>query len=755
MRYDEVCELFECYEDSLIKVSDAREMYIKALLQTGNARFYTFVKDNMQDCLKLFIQKVLSENDFKRIMDVPSDLNTEDTKLLCNKINYLTKYLDDFVLQSIIVLSDDLRDLAINTGKLVDFGLSTDQVDNFVSIYKTDSFPRERDILSLAERLYLFIGACDTSKDFAIFAHECGYDALPLLWKIYSDTDDIDAKLELLSMNPESRQGKEQEYCALLLQKNEYTQFLSEVKKLDTYSQETIVQTAIAKCHVGEDISNELNQLEEGIKDISINYLNQMLSVMVDVHMFDEVEEFIVIHFDEMLSYYNVNEIECIVTASGKLSDDNLKKMQKVALNKEVKKLAMYIYESFGIGRLKGASKNYVEEILAEYTNYDEVTQKQILEHLRIVYAKNKDVAVKIVLSELTNILSSNGDTSEICRRIESTIDGMSLASNGVLALMNLLKTYELPVTHQICKSIIFMCKENGIKKECIEFFNSTPSIYTLQNNTDVLCMLCSMYRESVIEGSFIKEWIDGAIATCARLVDTEYFYDAEYCMYTIQNGLKNEAFAKFNLLAMLEKKHEIPDEILPEIKEEAEKMHLSEETTIFDLFVEMAENSELHKIVEYCEYCGSFINDDKALIEYYNANINDTTVDSYSVEDCTVLLKLLYSNHQNGEYWYHCANMPLEEYPGIYAKLLYKASLLNNKESMWKKCIDACERHSQEELLMDVLIDCATNIPMPYGLQNLRVILAEKVNTNPLYFSPLDNNRLAELISIMATTMH
>ncbi len=749
-RYGEVCELFECYEARLIKNSKARETYIRALIATNNFRLYDFVKDNMQDCLNLFEQNGLTQQDFEPILNA----GPEDAVFLCKEVIRMAKYLDNPVLQSILILSDHLRDLAIDTEKLVDFGLDVKQVENFVSVYKTDSFPRGRDVSSLAERLYLFIGSCDATKDFSLLAYKCGFDAIPLLWKIYTDTNDIDAKLELLSKNPESRKGKEKEYCSLLLQKGEYEQFVSEVQKLDIDSQELMVQTAIAKCYLKKDICDEMAYLKNGIQEVSFHLLNQLISVMADMELFSDVEDFIVEHFEEMLSTYSSSEIESIVTATGKLSPENLKKIQKVAISKESEKLAMYIYETFGLGRLKGASKKFIEESLLQYPEYSEEMQKQMLEHLRIIYAKNQEFVAKIVLSEITNILSSNSDTDEMCAKTEQAIDGVTLSSDGILELMNLLKTYELPIAPNMCRSIISMCKDSGIGKECLAFFNSIPSFFSHQNNIDVLYMLCEMYQGAIIENSFDEKWIDNVIKTCAKLVDTEYFYDAEYCMYRVQKKFGNEEFAKFNLFALLDKKHEISADFLSELETEAEKMHITEETSIFDLFVEMAKSADIGKIVEYCEYCGHFIRDSKALLEYYNDNFSDTTVDAYSIESCEVLLKLLYRNPQHGEYWYHCANMPLEEYPGVYAKLLYKASLINNKESLWKKCIDACERHSQEDLLMDVLIDCATNIPMPFGLQNLRAILAEKVNTNPLYFSPLDNNRLAELISIICGRM-
>ena len=745
-RYSEVCELFECYQDKFTKLPVAREIYIKVLIKTGNQRAYSFIRDNMQDFLNLYVRGDLSED------DLISHGEPCEASLLWENIGDVLRYLDDTVIASIIGITDDLRDFAVNTVKLADFGLNTEQVENFVSVYKTDSFPRERDILSLAKRLYLFIGSHNATKDFALFALKCGFDALELLWEIYTQANDVDAKYQLLSENPEFEVGKEREYCAILMQKGEYEKFLTEAQKLDYDSAELAVQMIIAKCHLGGSFDQELEYLENGISGIGFELLSQMIFAMADMPKSSYIEAFIAEHFDQMLSLYSAEELEILVTAGGRLGEDSLKKIQKTANARDSKKLVMYIYEIFGLGRQKGASGKFIEEALAQYM--EDGDEGSTLAHLRVIYAKNQEFVNKIILCEITKILSFEDSIQKMCEKIEQAIEDRALSAGGISQLMNLINERELPITPKIYNSIIFMCRDREITKECLDFINSTERFYSLENDIDVLGVLCRMYKDAAKDKTFEENWLGGAIKTCAKLVDTDYFYEAVYCMYQVQMLFENYELAKFNLLELLDKKHEAPAELLEEIEAEAEKMQIGDDTDIFSLFVEMADKSDIAAIEEYCAYCGNFVRDNKALADYYRENFSDTNVDSYSAESCQVLLKLLYINPKEGEFWYQCANMPLEEHPEVYAKLLYKASLLNNKESMWKKCIDACERYSQEDLLMDVLIDCATYIPMPYGLQNLRSILAEKVNTNPLYFSTLDNDRLAELISIICKRM-
>ncbi len=749
-RFHELCQVFDCYEGYLTKVQSARELYITAMMKTAAPGFCEFVCDNMQDLVNLMANGRVSVNNLNEAADVFFASDDERAGTLCRKIIELSKYSDDFVLQSIILISDDLRDIAIDTEKLLAMGLSAKQTENFASVYKTDAFTRGRDILSLSQRLYSFTGtSISAAKDYALLAMDFGYSAASMLWRIYTDTNDFDAKLNLLSIRPEFRQGKEQEYCSLLFQKKEYEEFLSEVQKLGLESCDLKSQIIIAKCHLNIDISEELDYLCGKIKDISAYHLSGMLKTMLDSGLTDQAASFLADHFEEILSVYSTSEIESIVTASGTISADNLKKLQKTATAQGTRKLSIYIYEYFGTGRLKGASKDFLTEMLEDKTLGEE-DRRTLLQHLRIIYAKNTEFSAKIVLDEITDILSSAEDTDTVCTKIEHAIEGVVLAPEGIKSFIGILGMHNVPITESISTSLINMCFAAGMKTECLDFFASLPDFIHKQKNTDILYMLCRMYNEAVSEGCFKPEWADNAINACAKLIETEHFFDAAYCTYKIQKLSENKHYAKFNLFVLLDKQYEIPGEFTQEIEAETAEIGITGETNIFDLFVEMADESDLSEITAYCEYCKQYIGDTTSLLDFYDELCRNETIDSYSMESCVVLLKLLYSNPNNGEYWKCCIDMPLENFPGVYTKLLYKASLLCNKESMWKKCIDACERHSQDDLLTDALIDYAANIPIPYGLQKFREIMAEKTNTNPMYFSQLDEERLAELVSIM-----
>ena len=743
-RFEELCALYECYEDALKKSQQAREFYLGGLLSTNSSKLFSYLCSNIQDCLNMIATNKISVEQIK----VSSSAEDERVSLLREKIAEISSHLNNDIIKSIIVVCDDLREIATNTEKLVDFGLDANQIENFASVYKTDAFPRGRNILNIAERIYSFINnANNAAKDFADLATECGFNAKQLLWKIYANDNNTDAQLQLLTDYPDIRSGKEAEYLNLLIQKKEYEKFLSESEKNNIVSPEVALQTIIAKAKLGQDVHEDLANVSDDVFTLSAQNITETAEALADANLYDDLGFFVINNFEKILSAYAPTDVESIITANGKLSAENIKALQKSATAVDCKKLTMYLYENFGVGRYKSASKEFLTQMLSNDTAND---RKDLLQHLRTIYAKNAEFTLKIALNEITYILSTDISQDEKCKRIEKAIDETDLSSDGIVALIDLINTHNLPVTQKTCEKIVVMCDNAGLQSKCIDFINSIPSFFKNQTNVSLLNLLCGMYDDMLNKKVFKPEWIENAIEVCEKLVDTEYFYRALYCAYSIQTYLGNKSFAMFNLFNLLERKQNVPQDYAEKIEAAAKENLINENTNLFDLFVQMATVSSLNEIEEYCTYCGKFIvNKDS-----FKWLIADKTEEAYSLESSIDLLKALYCNPKSSEYWSSCVNMPLENSPVVYAKLLYKSSLINNKETLWKRCIDACEIISQEDLLMDVLIDCAKKMPAPYGLQNLRALLAEKTNTNPLYFSQANKEKLATFISVMCKRM-
>ena len=745
-RYSDVCLLFECYEESISGVQKARSVYLRSLCKSASERFYEFACKDFQECIALISQGAITIDDIAECEHVFRENGAEREAEFCSHLIDKKEYYNDAVVRSIITISNGLRELAIDSDKLVEFGLNTERADKFVSVYKTDGYTRDRSILGAAYRMYSLIGAdCNTvTRDLAIFAQENGFDALSLLWSIYSDIDDNSSKLYLLQSYPEYQVGREQEMCTLLLKQNKYEDFLRELPRLDNVTPEQQLQKIIAKCRLNMDISEDLSSVSN-IHAVSSKWVIETVATMFNAGLIHETASFVASHFEEALENYSEQEIYAFVTGGGTIGEDGLKAIQKASVA-EAKKLAIYIYEIFGIGRMKLASRDLFTNFLANYSGIDEKVACQ----MRVIYAKNEEYLTKIILNDISNMFSTITDKELLQQKVEAIVENTLLPADGVLAFLDLAKTHDLSITPNLCKHIIRMCENADIQSECIDFFNSNLNVLIESKCYDIMHMLCQLYNDAFSQGTFKDEWIENAAMLCYPLINKQYFYSAQYCLFHIEKARGNHFLAKSLLFMLLEKKHVIPFELLSAIEEEAHEMQLNEFVTLYDLFIEMAEVTSLRGILDYCELLGRFIDDKASLIKYYNDILNNENAETYSVESCVVLLKLVFSDPENPAYWEQCQKMPLEKYPAVYSKILYRISLLDNKDSKWKRCIDACERYAQEELLADVLIDCVRTVPVPFGLHEIRIALADKVNTNPAYFAQFNDEKLKELATIL-----
>ncbi len=747
-RYKELISVFKCYENIFIKIRESRELYILSLLNMRDSEFYTFACNNFQDMIQMIRESSLTVEMLNKASEAFYQNGDERSSLLCKKTVEFDESMNNEVIYEIILLSENLRETAISGEKLMDLGLENRQIESFASIYKTGAFSRERDILSVAERLYSFIGVKnDITLILANLALECGYDASSFLYKIYTETNDDVSKLQLFKQYEQSRRGREVEFCSLLLKQKEYEQFLCEVDGISDKSAQVIAETIIAKCRLNKDVANELSELRTNIDNIPSSCLVEMLSSLFDSMIIDAIENFLIYHFEEMLSEYSVDELEKIVSINGKFPSENLKHLQKEAASQNKRKLVYYIFEYFGVGRFKGASKEFFDESLNNTTCSNE-EYKTLLCHLRKIYAKNKECSVKIVLHEITHILNSTEDKYIICHNIENLIDGVDFSPIGIASFINLFKTYSLPITKSICFSLINMCESNGMQKVFLSFINDISISSKDKNFPEIAILLCNQYIKAIKNDYFDNEWFERAIKICIELNREKKSYEAILCAYYLQKRNENIELAKYNLFLLLENEYIVPDEVLAELKIDAQELNITENIILLDLFVEMTVKASMKEINDYCIYCGEFIEDKDSLKRYYY-EMNEETFDS--AETTTIILKMLYIEPENGTNWANVAQkISLEKYPIGSIKLMFQASMLNNKENLWKKCVDMCERYSQDGILADVLIEYARNIPAPFGLQHFRAELAEKVNKNSLYFSQIDEEKLVSLITIL-----
>ncbi len=733
-RFYELQLLYECYEEKLVSNKRARELYIISLINRPEDKLYSFVCTNMQDFMSLMADGVITTDDLLRAQRF-----IENDKLFTTLVE-LSAYLDDTVLKSIITMSDRLREFAMDTSLLAEFDLSAERLESFVFAYKAGNFDRGRNVLSVAKRLFTFIG-CEkgAAKAFALLSLDFGYNAFAALWKIYDAENNRVGKLALLTKFPEQQAENMSEYRALLLEKPDYSAFLASITEDEEVSSELAVQITIAKCNLNQELSHDL--LTGKLSEVAPLWVQKMFSAMFDANHTAELTTFLDTRFDEMLCTYTAEEVALMVTA---LPEAFLKTLQKECENK---KLTYYLFENLGLGRYKAKSGAFFSQMLELYADAEDKTA--LSRQIKTIYGKNDALITDLTLLEISHILENHKDAASLSEAVSQLVLDTALTNECMSRLLATLADTDIVLTHQLWMTIIDKCTELNMEKECFDFINALPAFYLTDGKAEFLNLLCKLYSAALENGYFDTSCSDRAITLCHKLLDTEYSTEALLCAYNLQKHLGNSDFAKFNLLMLNEKKI---DALQEKLSAEYEYQQMTVNTNVLSLFIDMANSSSIAEIREYCTYCGKFVRDASGLEDIFYG-MQDEKSENYSLDISVVLLKLLYHTPDSAKYWQECLKLPIDTTSAAYAKLMYCACLAGNDTKLWESCLDTCEQYC-ESIFPRVLISFAESIDDRRYFGTFRGLLADKIKIDPGYLSPLSEEDSLLLTKLLCKQM-
>ncbi len=750
-RFLEVVHIYGSYELFLEKSDLAREFYIIASIKTGNTSAIKFIFKNMQDGMRLIANGNIPADEFTAFLSKERG-RIEDKGSLYN-IETLTECLKNPILSSIITLSSELREFAVNTEKLEGFGLNKKAIENFEAVYRNDTYTHERSILDISRRIYSFIGTFgDYSRNFAWASLDFGYDAYSMLLRIFLDAEDTKSQLELMLDYPEAIEGREELYGRLLLAHDKYDKFLSEVKSgVLTKTPTLTAQIIIAKCKTEASFDDELNEIAEGRFELPAYWLVAALEAITENNI-QRALDFLVNGFEQLLSLYSADELAEIITVGGKIDETALLKLQKTAWSEGCKSLAVYISETLGIKNPDIDTDAFLNSTLDTLAGADEDISTATRSRLMTLYSGNPHLNARIALYSISRLLEASIEPETLTASLEAETSEITLSRDNARVLLDILGSHSINLSEALATNIIKICRETELVNECIEYLNLQNVSGTFDDH-DTLNKICELYCIILRRGEFeFDRWFENAEEICTKLLKGPYFMNAALCMYLMQKAIGNLHFMRFSAFSLLERTHEISEDILDILQSEPQLSEILEKN-VFDLFVDMASNSSVEEIISYCHFCKKYSNDKVGLFDrYLRSQEENGAGKAYTTEESSIVLKLLYSNPENADYWFDCIKLPLEENPIVHTKILYITSPMINKFNLWKKCLDYCERYCREELLNGALISCAEKIRAPYDLQDLRTHLANKINANPYYFSQLDAERLPHFIETLCS---
>lgn len=748
-RYEELISLYESYEAYVQDNRIAREIYLYALILTKNEKIKSFICENFQDFVRISAEGSPYRSSMMSVFDEIIDGNDEQLAAFVNEILRVCNMLSEPIIKNIVLLTNDLR--RVDAESLSDFGLEQKQIDSFLSVYKTDNYSHERSVIETASRIFSFIGVCrNVAKELLDFAETQGYKNLKLKWNISYASGDLDEQLEIIQQNPEFINGREKEYCSLLFQKGMYKEFLEETEKIGYEAEDYEYKSFIARCKRKLDIDEALNALISKQASMPASLMADISSCLAECGYISAYEAFIIQKIENILSDCQVEEIKQIVSAGGKADEDVLKNLQKTAKKENCEPLVIFLYENFGIGRFKSASKDYLNKMLEQcFDDSCSAEEKNnIYRQLQAIYSSNNEYIGKIILGEINNILVCDSDVKIKQKEVSDIIAKTEMTKDWLKAFTDISAKNVILFSETICKSVLQAGLEMQLHDECIDYLDSFSGIENIYDS-EILYMICFIYKAAMDKGALKVGQRDTLEDVCLKLIGTRHFGVAGYCLYKIYLEKGECDIAKFVLVLLNGNQEKLSQDISEEIGDEYKKT-FDKPVDITDLFIEMAERVGIEEFDEYCRKCGKFISDKNTLLQRCSEIINDESGVALSKNDTNTLVKLLYTQPDNSEYLKNCLKIPLDANPVAHSKLLYKVALKENKLSLWKTCIEKAEECALSELMSEALLNCAKRIALPFGLRDLREYLLARAENNPLYFASMDEQHLIDMMAAL-----
>lgn len=762
-RWEECCSLYEAYREELSSEGKSRQYYLVSLLHIGPKPAMDFIHDNLQDYLileqgtaevKAFVEEWAQAED-ERVAEFYKNL-LEIGEIL----------LDDFT-RSVVLLDRRLRDFVTQQERLLEFGVAPELVEKSSVLYKTDAYPHGADAVSIAQRVYAFIGTFKgVAEAIARFALP-DYNAVSLLWEIHGALDEEEEQYQLLMDYPMLRETHWESYAVFLFGKGQYTQFLEVCRGKEEKSSLLCVQEFIAYLKTGQQESAIMPKVDDELMKMNGEWVILLAKELVIAKRLDELKEILFKHFQAMLAAYDVRMLRRVATADGELTEAELVEFQEEALEKEYKQVAIYYYNELQIGAIGEVADSYYRQETERCELAEGNDKIVILQSLKSLYREKADaLAGQITLLELARLIKGGTDLKQDAQEIASILRHCELDKDGVSKLFEMLEDEAIVLEPVVYTGVEALCEHLEMERESLAFFHKL-SQKSGETEEGYGGFLCELYMKALLENFLPLELVDEAAELCRCQINKSGSIMAAFCLYRMELLRGQKHRAEYALRFLADQPVDELGEDFYSIVDKSIKTYWGESLPgVLELFRAMLAESTVEEVAEYCEYCHDFIGEEMAELLMVQAKQleNQEEKSLLSEAESVEVLKLLYLDSDKPEHWELCTKLPLQNEPGVFGKILYLCSLHN--PGVWSECVAYCDKYEQDDLLLQALIGWSEDESISTSLKDCRTYLEDRIRLDEDYLkrwqdSPQELLRLVEIhsrfkrTSLYETEMH
>lgn len=606
----------------------------------------------------------------------------------------------------VVFLSSELQNYILqpeNTAVLQELGVDR-PLEQLISVAKGGQYPKGRDPLSTARRVYDFIGAWGGLSQALLALAPDSSGSYELMLKLLQEEKDEERLLQMLRRDPRLLDAYGEEYGELLFAREAYVEFLTRVGAIKEPSLRLRLQAAVASVITG-CWDGELPQVSEGELEEAMPLLLRLERALVEGEHLDQLFSLQLSLFEPILRVCREEEVRRFVTVDGALAGPELSRLQARAAEGGCTALAVYCGSVLGLGTqtIQAQAQTCFRTLMDQTARGNAQERQEAVRLIQLLfreeYESNQAELFPIRLQAILKTLPSQEGTAGLTNMLTPTLSRAALET-----MLNTLEASgragELLADPGLCQRLEQVCRERGMQQELMCFLHR----HREDQGEEWTGFLARLYLESLEKGSFPPELLDEAEDYLLQRLARARTLTPASCVYRMERLRGRQEYGGFALLYLLGQSEQ--EELEQWVREELDRLPPEAPRTELGLFSRVLAWSA-QEVFHYLSFCRCF-----GLLTAAQREEASLMTQGYATEaESVLLLHYLYSEWDNSRGWRMCCRLPLQAQPQLYARLLYCGAAASEGGSAqsgdvtWKRCVDYCRENDQADILLEALL--------------------------------------------------
>ena len=746
-RWQECCDLYEANQKSYGEDIRCRQAYLIARLRLDPVCAQEYVRDHLQDCLWM-MESVPMVRSAVQEMVQPE----EPEGGFYGQVLALDQELQDPLVKSVVLQDRMLRELATEAYAR-EKGVPEAYARRIGEVYRSDSYARGMDAASVTERAYQFFGSyrgvAETLARFALPEIR----GVEVLWNLYQEMGDEDLQFQLLEEYPDLRKGHLELYGTMLFRREAYEEFLAQCLPAEG-DWGWQLQAFIAELKLHPETKAALPSLPEFGSEEALEWFQHwgslLTEALVETGRQEDLEMVLLNGFSGWLDVFPEELLRELVTGRETAGPELLEAVQQEALAQDRQELALYLYQTLGVGEVSDLAKQFQEKRLAELETASSGEKLRVLRQLQRLSSGTVAENARIPLLQIQLIQENPALSSEEeAEEIGNVLQNYPASPEAVEQLLPLLEDPELFLRYPVYAGLAQIAEKLETPQAVLCFFQRMVRLSETEENNEYRRFVCCLLVKAFDQGVFPGDSLSETEEWCIRYVSQYQTADGILCLYFVEKAQGREAFAAYLLRVLADQSAErVGEELGHVLSAQLHAVWKGNLPSYFDLFKEYLMQVPVEEVEGYIAF--AHLTTGMEVVPQTQALDMERENRMLSESESNALVRLLYANPEEAEVWKLCTKLPLQDNPVGYAKLLFMAC--QHQAASWQECAEYCEKYEQWELLLRVLLTWAESVPVE-DVSACRIYLENRLTAYPDYLARWSGKtELLELSNVLCS---